>query len=440
MKLSSLNLFSESDQIAWVGAGGKTSLIFSVAKELFANKCVITSTTKMAKYEIELADQSIKLKTLENFNVDVIKGITLIYQELVENDKTKIVGIEKNELGKLSRLLHRHQIPLLIEADGSQRKPSKFPASYEPNTPPFVNKVCVVVGLSAIGNPLTIDYFHRPEEISKVLNIPLGTEIKIEHIYTLLSHPRGGLKNIPDQAEKILFLNQADRYVNTKEINDLALKLKGFYDHVLLTEIHDYNLEIRAHWGKIGCVVLAAGEGSRFGGLKQLAIYQNKTFIENVIGIAQSVNFDQIVVVLGSNFEKIVSFINKDQIKVINNKDWKAGQSTSVKKGVSLFKGEKFDAILFLLVDQPQISISMINDVLNLFAYKKENIIVHNYKGQFRHPILFSKHTFDDLMEIRGDQGGRQLFKKFPPLQINLENDFLAIDIDTKNDLKKLDS
>ena len=34
MRLSSLQVFSESDQIAWVGAGGKTSLIFSVAREL----------------------------------------------------------------------------------------------------------------------------------------------------------------------------------------------------------------------------------------------------------------------------------------------------------------------------------------------------------------------------------------------------------------------
>lgn len=440
MRLSSLKLFSESDQIAWVGGGGKTSLIFSVARELFAHQCVISTTTKMADYEIELADQSIKLNNINEFVVDKIKGINLIYQGLVENEKTKIVGIDDVELIKLSDLLYSHHIPLLIEADGSKRKPCKFPASYEPNIPPFVNKVCVVIGLSAIGKPLTNEYFHRAEEIAKVLNISLGEEIGFDHIFTLLSHPNGGLKNIPERAEKILFLNQADCLTNTDEINELALKLKAFYDHVLLSEIHEYNLEIRAHWGNVGCVILAAGSGSRFGGPKQLAIYRGKTFIENVIETTQRVNFQQCVVVLGSYFEKIISVIKKYPIKVINNKKWESGQSTSVKMGVDSFTGETIDAILFLLVDQPQITINMINNVLNLFAYNKDNIIIHRYKGQDRHPILFSSCTFEDLMNIRGDQGGRQLFDKYSPAQIKLENDFLAIDIDSVTDLKNFES
>jgi molybdenum cofactor cytidylyltransferase len=159
-----------------------------------------------------------------------------------------------------------------------------------------------------------------------------------------------------------------------------------------------------------------------------------------VIETAQSVNFQQRVVVLGSYFEKIIPVINKYQIKVINNKNWEAGQSTSVKMGVSFFMGERIDAILFLLVDQPQITISMINKILNLFAYQKNNIIVHNYKGQNRHPILFSHCTFKDLINIQGDQGGRQLFEKYSPFKISLESEYLAIDIDSVNDLNKLDS
>ncbi len=438
MRLSSLQLFSDSDQIAWVGAGGKTSLIFSIARELFADKCVISTTTKLAYSEMELADRPIKPDNFENFDVEQIKGVSVIYRGQVENEIEKIKGFADDELLKLSDILHHHQIPLMIEADGSKRKPCKFPALHEPNIPMFVNKVCVVVGLSAIGKPLNEENFHRPEEIAKVLNISIGEEITTEHILTLLSHPNGGLKNIPSQAEKYLFLHQADCLENPHQVDQLALALTGFFDHVLLSDIHENRLEIGAHWGKIGCVILAAGSGSRFGGPKQLAVYQHKTFIENVVETAQSINFQKRVVVLGSYFDEIFPVVNQYPIKLINNQNWSAGQSTSVKMGVSYFMDKPIDAILFLLVDQPQITPIMINNVLNLFAYQKEDIIVHSYKGQYRHPILFSKKTFQDLMNIHGDQGGRQLFEKYSPLKINLENDYLAIDIDTVNDLKDL--
>lgn len=438
MRLSSLHIFSESDQIAWVGAGGKTSLIFSVAKELFKNKCLITTTTKMASSELSLADHTLIINNPDDVNIDHLSDITLIYRGLADNEKTKISGYEEGNLIKLSDILYQHKIPFMIEADGSKRKPGKFPGKHEPNIPSFINKVCVVVGLSAIGKPLTQEYFHRPEEIAKVLDIALGEEIKVEHIFSLLTHKEGGLKNIPGHAEKILFLHQADCLVNPHEIDTFALKLKDDYEHVILSSIHENSLEIVAHWGKIGCVVLAAGSGSRFGGPKQLAQYKQKTFIENVIETTFKTNFQKRVIVLGSYYENILPVIDKYKISALINEDWNEGQSTSVKLGVSNFLEDDMDAILFLLVDQPQITTEMINNILNLFAYTKNSIIVHLYEGQNRHPILFAENTFQDLMNIQGDQGGRQLFKKYPPLQIKIENDYLAFDIDTVNDLKNL--
>lgn len=438
MRISSLNLFSATDQVAWVGAGGKTSLIFAIAHEIYSQKCVITTTTKMASSEIKFADQSIKTTDLEKFEVKKINEVTLIYSGFAENEETKISGYQVDELKTLSEILIQNNIPLFIEADGSKRKPCKFPGVHEPNIPSFVNKVCVVVGLSALGRPLNENNFHRSEEIGRALSIPIGETITTDHIFEILTHPEGGLKNIPDQAEKILFLHQADCLVDHTFINDLALRLKGVYDNVLLSEINNDYLQINAHWGKVGCVILAAGSGSRFGGLKQLAFYRRKTFIENVIETALSINFNDRVVILGSQFEEIRAVIKNYQVVILNNVNWKNGQASSVKLGVRYFWDAQIDAIIFLLVDQPQITPNMIHNVLNLFAYQKPEIIVHNYKGENRHPILFSKVTFRELLNIQGDKGGRQLFDKFSPIQINLENDYLALDIDTIEDLKNL--
>jgi len=438
MRISSLNLFSATDQVAWVGAGGKTSLIFAVAHELFSNKCVVTTTVKMARSEIEFADQSIQLEDLSQFDVERINDVTLIYRGSAETDGSKIIGFQSAELKAISHILHHHQIPLFIEADGSKRKPCKFPGDHEPNIPSFVNKVCVVVGLTAIGKPLTEEYFHRPEEIAGALNISFGEIITTDHIFEILTHSEGGLKNISDQAEKILFLHQADCLLENNAINDLALRLKGFYDQVLLSETKNGSLNIHAHWGNIGCVILAAGSGSRFGGAKQLAIFKKKTFIENVIETTQKVNFENRVVILGSHFEEVRTVIKKYKIIILDNVNWENGQASSVKLGASYFLQNPVEAIIFLLVDQPQITSNMMNNVLNLFAYQKPNIIVHSYKGQNRHPILFSKDTFHELLNIQGDKGGRQLFDKFSPLQVNLEDEYLALDIDTIEDLNNL--
>ena len=440
MKITNLQLFSDTDQVAWVGAGGKTSLIFSIARELFAKKCVITTSTRMAKEEVKNSDQTyrfIQLKTSDLENEE-ISGVSLIYKDIDETDNSKIKGFDELQLQTISHICKIKEIPLLIEADGAKRKSFKFPAKHEPNIPQFVNKVCVVVGLSVIGKPLSEQHFHRPNEISNILNVPLGEIITIEHINYLLTHPDGGLKNIPEKAEKIVFLHQADQMSRYDGIDEFALNLRKHFDHVILSCIDEKDLNVIAHWGKVGCIILAAGAGTRFGGPKQLAIYKNKTFIENVIETAFQVDFEEIVVVLGAYFSEIITKIRNLKIQVLKNEDWEQGQATSVKLGVIKLIDDKLDAILFLLVDQPQISSDLIKNVIKSFAYNKPNIIVHSFKGQIRHPILFSRNTFSDLIKIEGDQGGRQLFNKYKPFKIFLEDSQMAIDIDTVEDLREL--
>jgi molybdenum cofactor cytidylyltransferase len=65
---------------------------------------------------------------------------------------------------------------------------------------------------------------------------------------------------------------------------------------------------------------------------------------------------------------------------------------------------------------------------------------VHSFNGQTRHPILFSRNTFPELLKIEGDQGGRQLFNLYSPLKIKLEDSIMAVDVDTMNDLMEINN
>ncbi|HSM23834.1 MAG TPA: selenium cofactor biosynthesis protein YqeC [Anaerolineaceae bacterium] len=438
MKISELGVFNKNDHCAWVGGGGKTSLIFALSTELYADKCLISTTTKMTIDEGNFADHFYGYLDPNLLETNDIEGIYFIYKEKSIVEPSKIVGFSDRELLPLSQKLKVNNIPFQIESDGSKRKPLKFPADHEPNIPTFVDKVCVVVGLSVLGKELLEENVHRSNLFSKFLDLSLGSKINLDHLFLLLSHPEGGLKNIPPTAEKVLFLNQAELIKDKSGVNNLILKLKRFYDHIFLSNVTNNQLEIIAHWGKIGCVVLAAGSSARFGSPKQLALFRNKTFIENVIETVLKINFAESVVILGYFYEKISQVIKQYKINIVINPDWENGQSKSVIEGVKFFTSKNVEAVLFLLVDQPQITVDQIHDVINLYAYKKPPIIVHNFEGQNRHPILFSKLTFSDLTNLEGDQGGRQLFDNFPVEKIKIKDQYYSIDVDTINDLEKL--
>lgn len=438
MKLTQLELFNNKDQIAWVGAGGKTSLIFAVAKELFKDRCVVTTTTKMAMSEKSFADHYIETENIQKIDFSEISGITFVFGGKVINEPTKVNGFDEDQLQFFSSKLLEKNIPLFIEADGSNRKPLKFPAEHEPVIPKFINKVCLVVGLSAIGKPLNNENFHRPELISKIFDIPLETKFTWGHLYDILSNETGWKRDFPPGVEKIVFLHQAETLNNFDEVNEIALKLLKDYDHVLLSSIVQNELSIKAHWGPMGCAILAAGASIRFGSPKQLAQFRNKTFIGNVIETAKKINFSDIVVVLGANFEKIKTSIDQLNVKIIHNKFWEEGQSSSVKESVKYFSQNKVEAIIFLMVDQPQITTHLIENIIHKYAYQKCDVIVHEFENQNRHPILFAKSTFKDLSQITGERGGSQLFEKYPQEKISIYDPYYAYDIDSVEDMKKL--
>ena len=74
---------------------------------------------------------------------------------------------------------------VLIEADGSNRRPSKFPKASEPVIYDNVEEITVVCGLWAMGKPLGA-VAHRPELVMACLGATEDTIITLEHIAKLM--------------------------------------------------------------------------------------------------------------------------------------------------------------------------------------------------------------------------------------------------------------
>jgi probable selenium-dependent hydroxylase accessory protein YqeC len=131
--------------VAFVGAGGKTSLIEYLASDLVSRgkTVAITTTTKICARE---PYQLLNDKRAPQNNVPLNR-----FGKTLENGKLTAVDTED-----IQRIGDLYDI-VLIEADGAKHKPLKFPAPYEPVIPAIADKILVISGLDAL--------FHKVREV-----------------------------------------------------------------------------------------------------------------------------------------------------------------------------------------------------------------------------------------------------------------------------------
>lgn len=140
----------------------------------------------------------------------------------------------------------------------------------------------------------------------------------------------------------------------------------------------------------ISCVLLAAGLSRRFGSPKALAKLNNITVIEHLLGTLTSSNLDEIIVVLGSQADDIKPHIlNHTKVRVVYNKDYILGQTSSFKAGIRAIQGEPA-GIMLLPVDFPWVRRDTINALIKFFLAETPKILIPTYKDRRGHPPLFS--------------------------------------------------
>jgi len=186
----------------------------------------------------------------------------------------------------------------------------------------------------------------------------------------------------------------------------------------------------------IAGIILAAGGSSRFGSPKQLRAWGHGNCLEACIRTAEIAGLDPLVVVLGESFVEIQARTQFGRALVARNPDWEKGQSTSLKAGIACLPEESFGAV-FLLADQPQLSVQLIGAVKEL-AWQKNAVILPIIGDRRANPVFFPQRAFPRLMELQGDQGGRAVLGEFPTVQLPWLDDDMALDIDTPEDYDRL--
>lgn len=187
----------------------------------------------------------------------------------------------------------------------------------------------------------------------------------------------------------------------------------------------------------ISALVLAAGEGTRFGGTKQLEILRGKPLVQYAVDAASAAGVGEIVVVLGHDAVRVRDALDLPEgARVVVNERHADGQSTSLTAGLKALDPAS-EAALVLLADQPGIAARHVRALVTAFEADPPEIL----RIRFRDgpgPAILARSVWDEVMRLSGDIGARALLDAEPGRARWLDIDEDAPpDVDVRADLER---
>ena len=210
--------------IAIIGAGGKTSLMYSLANSLAekGRTVICTTTTKIFPPNSLQSPKIIflndDLPQLKEVSSEIADFRHLTVGRRIDTGSGKVLGVSNEQISSLTQMADH----VIIEADGASGRPIKAPAPHEPVIPGIASLVIPVIGLDAIFRPANSKNVFRLENFVTVTNSSPGATITPHEIGLLSSHPEGLLRNVPDSAMVTVFLNKIDKIKDPKFVVGLA--------------------------------------------------------------------------------------------------------------------------------------------------------------------------------------------------------------------------
>ncbi len=133
--------------------------------------------------------------------------ITCLGKSLSKKDN-KLIGIDKEQIDAIYDAGCFDTI--IVEGDGAKRKPIKAPGTNEPEIPQTTTLTLGVIGLDALGKPITDENVHRWQQFCEVTHAEENEPIDESIIALLITSPHGLFKNAPKSSRRMVFLNKAD--------------------------------------------------------------------------------------------------------------------------------------------------------------------------------------------------------------------------------------
>lgn len=143
-------------------------------------------------------------------------------------------------------------------------------------------------------------------------------------------------------------------------------------------------------------IVLAAGEGRRFGGPKAPHVVDGERLVDRAVRVLREAGCDEVVVVLGAWEGAVPNAL------VVVNHGWEEGMGSSLRIGLKWARACHAERAIVTLVDLPGLTPEAVQRVL-----AAEGAIVQaTYDGEAGHPVRIDSALFEEfIVAVKGDEG-----------------------------------
>lgn len=158
-------------------------------------------------------------------------------------------------------------------------------------------------------------------------------------------------------------------------------------------------------------VVLAAGGSTRLGEPKQLVMLAGESLLERAVRTAREAGCAPVVVVLGSEANRVRARCDLSDEVVVVNEAWGEGMASSIRAGVSALPGA--DGVVVLTCDQPSVTAEHLRALM-----ATGEVTASAYAGQRGVPAYFPAVLLGELMNLGGDAGARDLLRSAQAVEL----------------------
>jgi probable selenium-dependent hydroxylase accessory protein YqeC len=237
---------ADTENIALVGGGGKTTTLWSLGGELSASApTIVTTTTKagappagipLVEWERPLPDRSLHERVAAAF----ARGPLVAVGSGVREERLRAVTPEI-----VDELFFRCGARYVVyEADGARMKPFKAPSGTEPVLASTTSLLIVVVGADALGLAIEEANLHRPERIVEVAGARHGEPLAAAHVAAIVREYESRCADVDESARFAVVINKADAGPEAPAVAALADALAGVELAALVASSHTEGLRL----------------------------------------------------------------------------------------------------------------------------------------------------------------------------------------------------
>lgn len=168
---------------------------------------------------------------------------------------------------------------------------------------------------------------------------------------------------------------------------------------------------------RVGGVLLASGQGRRFGSNKLLAEVEGVPLYRRAMDTLAGAGLHRLAVC--SPYPEILAVGENSGFLPLRNDHAAEGISASVRLGLSAM--EDLDGVLFAVCDQPYLTTESIIKLTNSFSESENAICALSWKGQRGNPVVFPRDLFGELAALTGDVGGGAVIRRHPDRLVLVE-------------------